>query len=153
MSEAVAQSPGSESLRDLPDSIVLYDGVCGLCAWAVRWLIAHDPDAVLSFAPLQGETAGRLGIEWDDDAPPSQTTVMYVDTTVEPVRIETRSRAAFAALEAAGAYRWLTRVARVVPRPIADVVYRGVAAIRYRVFGKHDQCQIPSPEERQRFLP
>lgn len=153
MSEAVAPSPGGESLSDLPDSIVFYDGVCGLCAWAVRWLISHDADAVLSFAPLQGETAGRLGIEWDDDAPPSQTTVIYVDTTADPVRIERRSRAAFAALEAAGAYPRLTRIARFVPRPVADVVYRGVAAIRYRVFGKHDQCQIPSPQERQRFLP
>jgi len=32
-------------------------------------------------------------------------------------------------------------------------VYRWVARNRYRWFGKRDSCRVPSPEERERFLP
>jgi len=27
-----------------------------------------------------------------------------------------------------------------------------MAAVRYRIWGKHDTCRIPSPEEAARFL-
>lgn len=138
---------------DLPDHLVLYDGVCGLCGWAVRWLLAHDPHERLMFAPIQGDTASGLGIEWDEDAPPSEASVIYVDSSGPERRIEHRSRAVGAALEASGAWPIARNVIRFTPRPLADLVYRFVARIRYRVWGKHDECRIPSPAERARFLP
>lgn len=42
--------------------LVLYDGVCGLCDRAVQFLLAEDRDGVLTYAPLQGETA-RAALE------------------------------------------------------------------------------------------
>lgn len=138
---------------DLPDHIVFYDGVCGLCAWSVRWLLDHDRHGRLFFAPLQGETARTLDIPWDEDAPPSEASVAFVDTTGPELRIEHRSRAAAAAMAEAGAAPALRRVTLATPRPIADFVYRVIAAMRYRLFGKHDECRIPSPEQRARFLP
>jgi predicted DCC family thiol-disulfide oxidoreductase YuxK len=41
----------------------------------------------------------------------------------------------------------------VLPQVIADAGYDLVASLRYRIFGKLDQCRIPKPEERARFLP
>jgi predicted DCC family thiol-disulfide oxidoreductase YuxK len=139
--------------HDLPDHLVLYDGVCGLCGWAVRWLLAHDPEQRLLFAPIQGETAASLGVVWDEDAPPSEASVLFVDSTGADTRIEHRSRAVAAALEAARAWPVARRLIRWTPRPLADAVYRFVARVRYRVWGRHDECRIPSPEERARFLP
>ncbi|HVT61700.1 MAG TPA: DUF393 domain-containing protein [Thermoanaerobaculia bacterium] len=40
--------------------LVLYDGVCGLCNRTVQFLLEVDRSEVLSFAPLQSETASRL---------------------------------------------------------------------------------------------
>ena len=40
--------------------LVLYDGVCGLCDRAVQFLLAEDREAVLHYAPLQGEAAREL---------------------------------------------------------------------------------------------
>lgn len=137
----------------LPDHLVLYDGVCGLCGWAVRWLLAHDPHDRLMFAPIQGDTAAALGIGWDDDAPPSEASVIFVDSTGADRRIEHRSRAVGAALAVTGAWPVARTLIRVTPRPVADTVYRFIARIRYRVWGRHDECRIPSPEERARFLP
>ncbi len=41
---------------------------------------------------------------------------------------------------------------RAVPRPLRDLVYDLVARTRYRVFGRTEQCMVPTPELRARFL-
>ena len=40
--------------------LVLYDGTCGLCAKSVRWILRHEADHELKFAPIQGETTDGL---------------------------------------------------------------------------------------------
>lgn len=44
------------------------------------------------------------------------------------------------------------RVLLVVPRPIRDLVYRFVAAIRLRLAGESNACEIPPPEIRKRLI-
>ncbi len=105
------------------------------------------------FAPIQGDTASAAGIEWDDDAPPSEASVIFVDSSGPNRRVEHRSQAIGAALRAAEAWPIAQTMIRLTPRALADGVYRFIAAIRYRIFGKHEECRIPSPEERARFLP
>jgi predicted DCC family thiol-disulfide oxidoreductase YuxK len=43
-------------------------------------------------------------------------------------------------------------VVRIVPRSIRDYAYDVVARNRYRWFGRHDACIVPTPELRKRFL-
>lgn len=66
--------------------------------------------------------------------------------------IHTRSDAALLAIACLGgkwsAARWLLWV----PRFFRDALYDFVARHRYRWFGKHETCRIPSLEERARFL-
>jgi len=52
-----------------------------------------------------------------------------------------------------GFYGFLGAVGLMVPMPIRDSVYRFVAARRYRMFGKRDSCRLPTPDERELFLP
>ena len=40
----------------------------------------------------------------------------------------------------------------IVPTPVRDFFYTAFANRRYRWFGKMDECMVPSPEVRQRFL-
>ena len=40
----------------------------------------------------------------------------------------------------------------IVPSPLRDLVYRFVANNRYRWFGKREECWVPTPELRARFL-
>jgi predicted DCC family thiol-disulfide oxidoreductase YuxK len=40
----------------------------------------------------------------------------------------------------------------VIPRPLRDAIYDWVARHRYQWFGRLDQCLVPTPEERQRFI-
>jgi len=39
-----------------------------------------------------------------------------------------------------------------VPRVLRDAAYRAFAKNRYRLFGRSDQCRVPTPEIRARFL-
>jgi predicted DCC family thiol-disulfide oxidoreductase YuxK len=56
-------------------------------------------------------------------------------------------------LRVGGVYRALGKLLWVIPRFIADRVYDLIARNRYRMFGRSDECSVPSPEVRQLFLP
>lgn len=47
-------------VADMPDRIVLFDGVCNFCDGAVQFIIKHDPEGLFSFASLQSDAGGNL---------------------------------------------------------------------------------------------
>lgn len=130
-----------------PSRLVFYDGECGLCQKSVQWLLNHDSEGRLLFAPLQGTTAA--------DTLSKVPELSGVDSIVflEDERLYVRSRAIFQiARYLDPGWRWL-RHFRVIPAFLTDLGYRFIAKIRYRVWGKADVCRIPTVEERARFLP
>ena len=131
-----------------PDSpIVLFDGVCNFCEKSVRFIIDRDAAGRFRFASLQSpigaEIMGRYGI----DPERVESVVLW-----EGERVHLRSGAA---LRIARRLRFpwnLTALFLVVPRFLRDPVYDLVARNRYRWFGRKDECMIPTPEIRQRFI-
>lgn len=151
--DGASHGDASDDPVGLPPYIVLYDGVCGLCHRGVRGLMGLDRDRLLHFAPLQGETAARLGIQWDDGGPASADTFVFVDNTGDaPVHHE-RMDGVVAELRAIGRMRPLATILDLVPKPVADGLYKLIAASRYRLFGRFDQCELPTRSQRERFLP
>ena len=131
----------------LVEPLILYDGVCGLCHRSVRFLLKVDAHQRLTFAPLQGDTAARARLRYPQ-IPAGLDSVVLIDDG----RVHLRSRV-FTVGARHLPYPWrLAYLGRFFPAFIADILYRFVARIRYRVWGKHDVCAIPSPEERARFL-
>jgi predicted DCC family thiol-disulfide oxidoreductase YuxK len=131
---------------------VMFDGRCGLCDGAVRWLIRHDRRAALRFAPLEGAVAAAVRQRHPDLPAGDETFVLVESPEGTGERVRVRSDAALAALVRLGGAWRLAAALRVVPRPLRDVVYRWVARNRTRWFGRLDACRIPSPGERERFL-
>lgn len=127
-------------------SIVIFDGLCNVCSFSVRFILANDKTESIFFAPLQSDAGERLmrkyGIE------PSDTdTFLYVSGGKAYIRSD-------AALEVArnfGFWRIL-RIFRCVPRAWRDACYASLARNRYRWFGKRGQCYFPSGKERARFF-
>lgn len=140
--EPAPQSPA------LPGRIVLYDGVCALCNWTVRFLLNHDPGDAFTFSALQGDTAERLKAE-HPEIPREINTIVLVEDGV----VWLRSAAIFRAAKQLPLPWSLIRVWWIVPRPLTDVAYNLMAATRYRVFGKYDHCPLPPPEQARKFLP
>lgn len=127
---------------------VFFDGVCGLCNRFVDFLLPRDTRHRLRFAPLQGTTAV-------DSLPASLVSAATMDSVIyaESGRIYSHSTGALAALSRLGGLWSFASVFGLVPRPIRDAVYDWIARNRYQWFGKHDQCRLPAPSERQWFLP
>jgi predicted DCC family thiol-disulfide oxidoreductase YuxK len=132
--------------------LVLYDGVCGLCNRVLQFLLRHDRRGVFSFASLQSVTGQTMVRRFGGN--PADLTSFYVvaDYREPQARALMRSDAA---LFVAGELGWPWKAARlvvVVPKPIRDWLYDVVARTRYRVFGRYDQCLLPRPEFRSRFV-
>lgn len=139
-----AATPGAAPAGPL----VLYDGTCGLCARSVRWILRHERDRDIRFAPLQGPTAAALREKFTN-IPSEVDTVVFVDGE----RAHLRSKAfLYLATHLHAPWRWAYAF-RWFPGPVLNVGYRIIAALRYRMFGRVDACELPSPENRVRFLP
>lgn len=134
-------------------SIVFYDGVCGLCNRLVRFLLRRDRRGRLLFAPLQGELARTALRGHRPDPLELDTVYVLADRSSASERVLSRSRAVLHALEQLGGW-WgvLAKTARLVPPPVADILYRIVAKRRYRIFGRMTSCPVPPTAWRERFL-
>lgn len=131
---------------DLPDGLILFDGVCVFCSRWVRFVIARDGAARFRFLPIQSEQgrvlAVRLGV--NPDAP--ETNVVVMDG-----RALMKSDAALSVLGVLKGVGWLAAF-RHVPRRVRDPLYDLIARNRYAIFGRTETCMVPGPEERARFL-
>ncbi len=129
------------------DAVVLFDGVCNLCNGAVQFLLAHDPTGELRFAALQSD-AGRAILAWAGLTADPYATMVFL----ERGKVYTRSTAVLRiARHLRRPWRWLA-AALVVPAPLRDWVYDRLARNRYRLFGRRQECLLPRPELRRRFL-
>jgi predicted DCC family thiol-disulfide oxidoreductase YuxK len=135
----------------LPPRLVLFDGVCGFCDRAVRWLLERDRFDRLRFAPLQGETASILRSR-HPEIPEDTETLVYVETEEGAERVFLRSEAVFRVMAQLPVPWRLVGWLRWIPRQIADSCYRLFARHRYRLFGRLDACAAPRPGERTRFV-
>lgn len=154
-SSAPEPQPPQEGRVDplaVPKRIVLFDGTCGLCERTVQTLLRRDHERLFHYAPLQGTTAARLRERYPDRIPAGLESVVYVDTTGPSAEIATRSRAAMRIVEALGDSPASLALLRLTPEWIADLFYRLIAACRYKIFGRIEQCAIPDPEDRPLFL-
>lgn len=127
--------------------LLLYDGTCGMCAAAVQWILRHERDHAIRFAPLQGDTAAALRAIYPE-IPTTISTVVFVTGG----RAYLRSKALLhAARHLRAPWRW-AHAARWLPGFALDLGYRAVAAVRYRIWGRADACALVDAEQRRRFL-
>lgn len=137
----------------MANTVVFYDGVCGLCDRFIRFLIRRDRARRIVFAPLQGTLAQTVLVPRGLN--PSDLDTMYAvaDWQRPSEHILARSRALLHAVgQLDGIWPSLARIGSRVPRSIADALYNTIARFRYRVFGRRDTCPIPPVEWRDRFL-
>jgi predicted DCC family thiol-disulfide oxidoreductase YuxK len=129
--------------------VVVYDGVCLLCSRWIRFLLKHDPQGRYLFASMQSDIGRHLlqthGL--DPDSPFSMLLVDngrgYTDTTAIARVLRGLSHRR---------WQWLSTLMLATPHAIRDTAYRFIARHRYRLFGRSDQCFVPSTEQRSRFM-
>jgi predicted DCC family thiol-disulfide oxidoreductase YuxK len=127
--------------------IILFDGTCAFCERAVTFIAARDRDAGFRFGAAQSPQAAALLAPYGLTREIARSIILIEDGCVY-----LRSTAS---LRIAARLRWpwsLARLCLAVPVPIRDAVYRVVAAIRHRVAGRSNACEIPPPAIRNRMI-
>lgn len=135
----------SEAKSDPERQIVFFDGVCALCNGSVNFLMKRDGHSRLKFAPLQGTTAATVLPVQDQQL---NSIVVYDGTHCW------RSSSAIVRILWSLPQPWpvLGTLLWFVPKPLRDFGYGLVARSRYRLFGKHETCRMPTEEDRGRIL-
>lgn len=130
--------------------LLLYDGACGLCSRFVQFVLPRDHQRIFQFASLQSPQ-GRAVVKNPEEA--ELTTFYVVANYGTPVEEQlSKSRAAlFVARELGWPWKAASALG-ILPAALLDRVYDLVARNRYRIFGRGEQCMIPRPEYRDRFI-
>jgi len=132
---------------NVPDKILLFDGVCNLCNGLVRFIIKHDRNSKIRFTPLQSSKGKMLLTQLKLDINDIDS-VVYISGQ----KYFVKSSAVLHVLkELGGGWRMLYSLI-IIPVFIRDFFYNLIAAYRYRIFGKRDTCMIPTPEIIEKFF-
>lgn len=126
---------------------ILFDGVCNFCEGAVNFVIKRDKQSRIKFAPLQSDRGQQLLKQFNL---PTHNFNSFL--FVKDGKVYTQSTAALKVCKYLSALWPLLYAFIIVPKFIRDGIYNWIAKNRYKWFGKKDQCMIPTPEIRERFL-
>jgi predicted DCC family thiol-disulfide oxidoreductase YuxK len=128
------------------EKIILFDGECNFCNRTVQFIIKRDPKGIFRFTSLQSVVGKELLRKYN--VPEEIDSLVLIEDehcyfqSTGAIRI-------FKNLK--GAWR-VTKYLLIVPRPIRDIFYKIIAKYRYQLFGKKNDCMVPTPEDRKRFL-
>lgn len=126
------------------EPVLFFDAGCGLCARAVALLVQLDRRRRLRFAAIGGATWTALVPREARGTLPDSAVLRQPDG-----RLLARSAAILGALrETGGPWSALARLARIVPRALADRMYDAMARRR----GRAAACSLPAPPS-SRLLP
>jgi predicted DCC family thiol-disulfide oxidoreductase YuxK len=126
-------------------NIIVFDGVCNFCNRVVQIIIRHDPSAQIHFTAQQTETGEKLLHQYSIKE--SISSVVFItkgavyyqsDAVIEIAKLLTGWPSVF-------------KYTIIVPRFFRNYIYQLIAANRYRLFGKQDQCMVPKEEDKKRF--
>ncbi len=134
-------------------SIMFFDGVCGLCNKSVQFVLKNDRADQIVFASLQSDFSQKVLNERGKDATKLDTIYVITDYELSGERVLMKSDAIVALGKKLGG--WLSVGATmlgILPKAFRDFGYDCVASNRYRNFGKYEQCPLPSPETRKKFI-
>jgi predicted DCC family thiol-disulfide oxidoreductase YuxK len=125
--------------------VVFYDGDCGFCNRSVQFILDHERGSKLHFCALHSEMAEDFFREHNFPQPDLST--FYFWNGKQLYERSTGGLHVAAYLKAP--YSWM-KVLLIVPKFIRDGVYNWIAKRRHQLASQ--QCALPTPEQRKRFI-
>ena len=127
--------------------ILLFDGVCNLCNNSINFVIDHDPDEKFQFAALQSDFGQKKLKELNLDPKDFDSIVLLSND-----HVHVKSTAALKIAKKLNGGWSMLYAFIIVPPFIRHAVYNLIAKNRYKIWGRTDQCRVPTPELKQRFI-
>jgi len=133
--------------RALNSPVVLFDGVCNLCSSSVIFIIKRDRASKIKFASLQSEFGQEQMRRFNLPASLLNSVLL-----IKEGKLYQQSNAALEITRMLDGVWPLLFIFKIVPRFLRDIIYDWIAKNRYRWFGKKEECMIPTPEMKARFI-
>lgn len=127
--------------------IIFFDGVCNLCNRSVQFIIKKDKKKQFRFASLQGKTGQEFLKKFNLPADNFNSFIL-----AEGDHIYTGSTGVLRMLKKLGSGWQLFYAFIIIPKFIRNAAYNWIARNRYKWYEKRDECMVPTPELRERFL-
>lgn len=127
--------------------IILFDGICNFCNSSVNFIIDHDKHNRFKFAALQTEAGQELLKKHNLPTEDFDSFIL-----VDGDRYYKKSSAALHTVKDFPGLWKLLYAFITIPPFIRDIFYNILAKNRYKWFGKRDECRMPTPELREKFL-
>ena len=127
--------------------VVLFDGTCAFCERSVTFIATRDRAAYFKFGASQNPAGQALLARFGETRESTRSIILIEDgqlyrTSTAVLRIARRLPLPWS----------LAAVCLAVPRPLRDAAYGVVAAVRHRLAGRSNACEIPPPEIRERLI-
>ena len=127
-------------------AVILFDGTCAFCERSVRFIASRD-DGYFRFGASQNPEGRALLASHGTTREAARSLILIEDN-----QVFLRSTAVLRIAARLPAPWRYAAVFLAVPTPIRDAVYRLVAAIRHRIAGQSNACEVPPPEIRARMI-
>jgi predicted DCC family thiol-disulfide oxidoreductase YuxK len=137
-------------MNNLPKNkkIILFDGVCNLCDFAVQFVIEHDTKDMFRFVALQSELGQEILKHIGINPINIDSVILY-----EPgIAYYYKSSAAIEIAKSLGGFWHFGTVFKIIPAGIRNQLYDYIAKNRYKWYGKKETCWIPTEELKSKFL-
>lgn len=127
--------------------IVLFDGICNLCNYAVDFIITRDKKNKFKVGALQEIASKNILKDY-------QINEEYLDSLVfiHKDKVFYKSRAALEIARNIGGIWPLLYIFIIIPAFMRNPIYDWIAKNRYKWFGKKETCRLPTNEEKRKFL-
>mmetsp|Transcript_25159 Transcript_25159/g.82544 ORF Transcript_25159/g.82544 Transcript_25159/m.82544 type:complete len:148 (+) Transcript_25159:61-504(+) len=130
--------------------VVLVDGDCALCSGFAQFVSARDGKGAVYFETQQSDDGQKLLKHFK--MPMDLTTIVTVEAKAgQKPQAFTKSTAVLRTMLFLD-WPWpLLAIFMIIPALIRDFCYGRVAAIRYKLFGVNNACQLPPKVLRKRM--
>ena len=134
------------SIDKVSHPIVFFDGVCNLCNSSVQFIIRREGTDTFRFAALQSDVVQELL--------PAKYREQGLQSLIllEDAKVYTKSSAVLRISRRLSGLWPLFSVFIFVPKFLRDFMYDLIARNRYRWFGKTEQCMVPNPHLKSKFI-
>ena len=130
--------------RSLNNEIIIYDGICVLCNYFIRFIIRKDKKAHFKVTNLQSD--------FTKTKYPEILTVDSVAVILENGKILQKSKAVFYILQKTKVLPLVRILIYVLPTFFSNIIYDFIALIRYKLFGKYSYCPVLKGDLKNRVI-
>ena len=130
--------------KSLNNEIIIYDGICVLCNYFIQFILKKDRKAHFKVTNLQSE--------FTKTKYPEVLSVDSVAVILENGNILQKSKAVHYILQKIKVLLLIRILISILPTFFSNIIYDCVALIRYKLFGKYQQCPILKGDLKKRII-